>query len=134
MNRLILASAIALPALAAAPPSALSQVSGGLWEVSGVPGAEAPQRQCVVDVLVLAQYEHRGKTCSRSVLSDKDASALISYTCGGAGFGQSQVDVLTPRSLRISTQGISNQLPFNYVIQARRIGDCAKTASSSPHH
>ena len=78
MNRLILASAIALPALAAAPPSALSQVSGGLWEVSGVPGAEAPQRQCVVDVLVLAQYEHRGKTCSRSILSDKDASALIS--------------------------------------------------------
>jgi hypothetical protein len=134
MKRLILASLIALPALAAAEPSALAQVSGGLWEISGLPGADAPQRQCVVDVLALAQYEHRGKACSRSVLSDKGASALISYTCGGAGFGQSQVDVLTPRSLRISTQGISDQEPFNYVLQARRVGDCAKTASSSPHH
>lgn len=134
MKRLILASAIALPALAAAPPSALSQVSGGLWEVTGAPGADAPQRLCVADVRALAEYEHRGKTCTRSVLSDKGASALISYSCGNAGFGQAQIDVITPRSLRISTQGISDQLPFNYVLQARRVGDCAKTASASPHH
>jgi hypothetical protein len=57
----------------------------------------------------------------------------VQYTCGAAGFGRTQIDVLTPRSLRISTQGISDGLPFNYVMQARRMGDCTKSASSSRH-
>jgi hypothetical protein len=41
--------------------------------------------------------------------------------------------VLTPRSLRIATQGISGGLPFNYVLQARRVDDCAKSASVTRH-
>jgi len=37
---------------------------------------------------------------------------------------------VTPRSLRLDTQGISDGLPFHYVAQARRVGDCpAQTAS-----
>jgi hypothetical protein len=43
------------------------------------------------------------------------------------------MDVITPRALRISTQGISDQLPFNYVLQAHRIGECQKSASSTHH-
>jgi hypothetical protein len=137
MGRLtILAVAAAVPAvaaLAASPPSALSQVAAGMWEISGAPGAQAPVRQCVADVMALAQYEHRGRSCSRKVLSDGARSTLINYSCGSAGFGQSQIDVITPRSLRISTQGISEQLPFNYVLQARRVGDCTKNASVTHH-
>jgi hypothetical protein len=137
MGRLtLLAVATAVPAaaaLAASPPSALAQVAAGLWEISGVPGAEAPVRQCVSDVLALAQYEHRGRNCSRKVLSDRARSMLVNYSCGAAGFGQTQIDVITPRSLRISTQGISDQLPFNYVLQARRVGDCTKNASVTRH-
>jgi len=34
--------------------------------------------------------------------------------------------LITPRSIRIETQGISDNLPFNYVIQARRVGDCPR--------
>ena len=136
MRRLtILALAAALPAaaLAANPPSVLAQVAAGMWEISGVPGTQTPVRQCVSDILALSQYEHRGHACSRKVLSDAGRSTLINYTCGAAGFGQTQIDVLTPRSLRISTQGISDQLPFNYVLQARRVGDCTKTASVTHH-
>ena len=130
----ILALGLALPtAASAAVPAALAKVAGGLWEISGVPGAQTPVRQCVADILALAQYEHRGKNCSRSVLSDGPSSTKITYKCGGAGFGESQIDVITPRSLRISTQGISDQLPFNYVLQARRVGDCTKTASVTHH-
>ncbi|HET7605148.1 MAG TPA: hypothetical protein VFK28_03650 [Sphingomicrobium sp.] len=132
---LILAVATAAPAaaFAAAQPAALAQVAGGLWEISGAPGSDAPVRQCVADVVTLAQFEHRGQNCSRSVLKDGPSATRIEYKCGTAGFGQSQVDVLTPRSLRISTQGISEQLPFNYVLQARRVGDCTKTSSSTRH-
>jgi hypothetical protein len=132
---LILVLAIAAPAGASPPaqPSALAQVAGGLWEISGAPGSHAPVRQCVTDVLALAQFEHRGQNCSRSVLRDGPSSAKIEYQCGATGFGQSTVDVLTPRSLKISTQGISDQLPFNYVLQARRVGECTKTSSSTHH-
>ena len=118
---------------AATPPSALSKVAAGMWEVSGVPGSQTPVRQCFADILTLAQFEHRTRNCARTVLSDKGSSTLIDYRCGSADFGQSQIDVVTPRALRISTQGISAQLPFNYVIQARRVGDCDKNASSSRH-
>lgn len=131
----ILGAAIALPAaaLAASVPSALSQVASGVWEVSGAPGGQATIRQCFPDILTLAQFEHRNRNCSRTVLSDKDGSVTINYRCGPSDFGQSQIDVITPRSLRIATQGISDQLPFNYVIQARRVGDCEKSASSQRH-
>ena len=67
------------------------------------------------------------------MLADKGGSVTINYRCGPSDFGQSEIDVITPRSLRIATQGISGQLPFNYVIQARRVGDCEKSASSQRH-
>jgi hypothetical protein len=114
-------------------PSALAGASPGEWELTGVPGAKAPIRQCVTDLAMLAQFEHRGHRCTSSVLSDHGNSTVIQYSCGGAGFGRTQIDVLTPRSLRISTQGISDGLPFNYVLQARRLDDCVKSASSSRH-
>ena len=60
----------------------------------------------------------------RTVVSDRGSETLISYTCNGGGFGQSKVTLITPRSLRIETQGISEKLPFNYQLHARRIGGC----------
>ena len=135
MRGLILALMTVLPAtaLAAAQPSALANIAGGLWEISGAPGTHSPVRQCVGNVLALAQYEHRGRNCTRSVISDNGTKTKINYKCGSAGFGESEVEVITPRSLRISTQGISDQLPFNYVLQARRVGECTKSAPPTPH-
>jgi hypothetical protein len=123
-----------LPLTAAQRPSPLMQVSPGLWEISGIEGAKSPIRQCVGDIAVLAQFEHRGRNCARRVISTDETSTVIEYRCGGAGFGHSKIDVITPRNLRIETQGISDNLPFGYVLQARRIGDCsAKTSSASAH-
>ena len=125
--------AAALALVAAAQPSALAGTQPGLWEISGAPGASAPIRQCVADLTALARFEHRSKPCTSKVLKDSGGSIAIDYSCGGAGFGHSQIDVITPRSLRISTQGISDGLPFNYVLQARRIDDCPKNASFARH-
>ena len=118
---------------AAQQPAALSTTSAGEWELTGIQGAKAPVRQCVSDLMMLTQFEHRTHHCTSQVISDRGNSTVVQYSCGAAGFGRTQIDVLTPRSLRISTQGISDNLPFNYVLQARRIGDCAKSASSSRH-
>ena len=118
----VIAGALALTA--AQRPSALSATSAGLWEISGVPGAKAPAKQCVSEVISLAHYEHRQKNCPRNVLSDGPSSTVIQYNCPGGDFGRSKVTVLTPRSLKIETQGISDKLPFSYTLQARRVGDC----------
>ena len=82
---------------------------------------------------LLARFEHRAKACTSRTIRENGSVSAIDYKCGAAGFGESEVTLLTPRSLRISTQGISDGLPFNYVLQARRVGDCAKSASSSRH-
>jgi hypothetical protein len=128
LTLVLVGGAAALALSAAAQPSALGQAQPGLWEVSGVPGAGAPVRQCVADVGVLARFEHRMKSCSAKTLRDAGSSVAIEYSCGRAGFGHSEVTLLTPRSLRIGTQGISDGLPFNYVLQAHRIADCPVAA------
>ena len=127
----LLGSAVALAA--AANPSALSQAQPGLWEISGAPGTSAPVRQCVADIAALAHFEHRASNCTVKASKATGSSTAIEYSCGGAGFGHSEIDVLTPRSLRISTQGISGGLPFNYVLQARRVDDCTKNAAVIHH-
>ena len=119
--------------IAAREPSALAQATAGLWEIDGLPGGKRPVQQCISNVAVLAQFEHRGRHCSRNLISDSPGSSVIQYSCGSADFGRSQIDVITPRSLRISTQGISENLPFNYVLEARRLGDCPKNPSATRH-
>jgi hypothetical protein len=115
----------AIVALGAAQhPAALSQVSPGLWEIAGIPGAKSPLRECVADPIVLAQLEHRKRNCARKASSDSGSVTVINYTCSAGDFGSSKMTVITPRSMRIETQGISANLPFNYVLQARRVGDC----------
>ena len=126
-------TAVILTLGAAQRPAALAQTSGGLWELDGLPDARLPQRMCVADTSVLAQYEHRGQMCARLVISNTPTVTVIHYTCPNGGFGRTKLTLLTPRSLRIETQGISDNLPFNYVIQARRIGECGPRQSASRH-
>ena len=128
------ALALAGAAWAAAPrPAALSGAAPGLWEIAGLPGAKAPAKECVAELATLVQYEHRKANCTSHVLSDRGNSAVISYECRGGGFGRSAITAITPRSLRIETQGISDGMPFNYVLQARRVGECPGGASPQAH-
>ena len=123
-------AAIVAAALAAAAPRpmALSKAAPGQWEIAGLPGSKMPARQCVGDPISLSQFEHRSQTCSRTIISDSASSTVVEYNCKAAGFGRTKLTLLTPRSLRIETQGISEGLPFNYVLQARRLGDCTTAA------
>ena len=109
----------------AAMPRALSSAAGGLWEVSKSANGHDATRICVPSPDVLAQFEHRQKHCSRTIVSDSGTETLISYNCPGGGFGQSKMKLITPRTLRIDTQGISENLPFHYQLHARRVGECA---------
>ena len=139
MARFMSASILAAAALAvatmvaAARPTALAQAAPGLWEISGYPGTRGPVRECFGDLSLLAQYEHRRQSCTSSIVSDRPPSSVVQYSCPGGGFGRSTLTMITPRSIRIETQGISDNLPFNYVLQARRVGDCPSHSSASAH-
>jgi len=126
-----LAAALALGA--ATRPVALAPALPGMWEFVGVQGSHIPARECVADLSVLARFEHRTNSCSVTLTRDGLSATVADYSCAGGGFGHSEIEVVTPRSLRISTQGISGGSPFNYVLQARRVGDCAKPASVIRH-
>jgi hypothetical protein len=110
--------------VAASVPRALAPALGGLWEVSRSATGHNPTRICVASPDLLAQFEHRQQRCERTVVSDSGSETLITYNCPGGGFGQSKMTLITPRTLRIDTQGISDNLPFHYQLHARRIGSC----------
>ena len=114
-------------------PALFGQIAPGLWEISGLSGAKVPTRECVMDTAALARYEHRSRACTMKVTSDSPTSTVVDYSCGGAGFGHTKIDLITPRSLRIETQGVSDNLPFSYVLQARRVGDCPPVNTAARH-
>lgn len=103
------------------PPA---MTGAGLWEVARKASGHSSQRLCLTNPAILAQWEHRRAQCRRTVVSAGENRAEVSYTCGGGEFGTSDVRALTPRALRIETQGISRGYPFAYVLHARRMGDC----------
>lgn len=116
-------AALLLTLAAAQRPASLANIEGGLYEIDRL-GPGGRPRICIADPMVFASYEHRGRACTRVVISDGPGGAVIHYTCSGGGFGQSTVKALTPRSLRVETQGIADNAPFQYVFQARRVGNC----------
>lgn len=107
-----------------AAPRAIAPARGGYWQVADSPKGAPHHRLCLVDPIMLSQWEHRGGRCSRKVLSDKGNKTVIEYSCADGGFGRSELSLLTPRTIRVATQGISGGAPFNYVLHARRVGNC----------
>jgi len=121
-SRISAAGLVLLALTAAVRPGVFAQAAPGLWEVSRSDGGR--RNICIADTVVLAQYEHLKGRCTREVIRDQGRLAEISYSCPGGGFGSSKVEQITPRALRVETQGISAGAPFHYVLQARRIGSC----------
>jgi len=112
---------IALLAGGANLPSAM--VGPGEWEVSKS-ATGSGERVCLSDPAVLMQWEHRGEQCDQTLLTSSNDRAEVHYTCPGGGFGTSHVESLTPRSVRVDSQGISDRYPFALTIYAHRIGPC----------
>ena len=111
--------------IAAVSPRALAPAAGGLWAVSTDATGHNSEQVCISSPEVLAMWEHRTGRCTPEVISDDSSVARIRYTCSDGGFGDSKVTLITPRTMRIDTQGISGGLPFHYQRHARRVGHCS---------
>jgi hypothetical protein len=123
-----------LPALAgltllgAAPPAprALAGVQPGLWEVSRSAVGHGAKQICFRDMLALASAGHPGESCARRVLSDEQGKLVLYLACPGGEFARSRISVLTPRSLKLESQGVHRGAPFDLTLHARRVGSCSR--------
>lgn len=119
--RLVVCAAFALLVGGASLPSAM--VGPGEWEVSKS-ATGGGERVCLSDPAILMQWEHRTEQCDRDILSSSPDRAEVHYSCPGGGFGTSHVESLTPRSVRVDSQGIADRYPFALTIYAHRVGPC----------
>lgn len=104
--------------------AALKTLQPGMWELRQR-GATAPaQRICLGDPVALVQLRHASATCSRYVIENKPDRATVHYTCPGAGHGRTSIRVETRQLIRVESQGIAQNAPFNVAYEGRRVGSC----------
>jgi len=114
--------AVALLVGGASLPSAM--IGPGEWLISRTLADEGGEKICLTDPALLMQWEHRTRQCTRVILTSSADRAEVQYTCTGGEFGTSRVEMLTPRSVKINAQGISDGYPFAFTLHARRVGPC----------
>ncbi|WP_309611661.1 DUF3617 family protein [Sphingomonas sp.] len=117
-------------AVRAVEPGGIAAAQPGLWDVSRSATGAKPVRVCLADPAWLAQWEDRGAACKRELLTEQANVVTFDYRCTGGAFGRAEMTLLTPRSLKVHTQGISGGLPFDETLYARRAGNCPQTLST----
>lgn len=112
---------------AAAPggPLAFARIHAGGWQLRTLDGSAPVRRICLTDPSELIQLRHPGAPCSRFMLENEANSTTVHYTCTGAGYGRTTIKVETGDLIRIESQGLINQAPFQVAIEGRRTGECS---------
>lgn len=101
----------------------LDQLESGRWEMRERTGTP-PRRLCVASGRHLIQLRHPGANCDSFVVEDGPVQVVVQYTCQGRGYGRTRVRRETDRLVQIDSQGIADGLPFDFSVEARRVGEC----------
>ena len=107
--------------------SLLETLDRGLWELRAVGGggaSSAVDRICLGDPGRLTQIQHNDVVCSRYVVRSSPTSVTVSYSCKGQGQGLTTIRKESGRLIQIQSQGIRNNSPFSFSVEARRAGTC----------
>jgi hypothetical protein len=102
----------------------LDGIESGNWELRSRSAGGAPQRMCIDHARRFIQLRHQADACDRFVVEDGANNVTVQYTCRGRGYGRTHIRRETSRLVQIDSQGIANGLPFEFTVEARRIGDC----------
>lgn len=117
--------ALAVPAVAQAPTLAmLGQIEPGRWELRMRAPESGVRHVCVQDGRELIQLRHPWPNCQKVVVRDTTLEVAVQYTCKGHGYGLTRIRRETARLVQVDSQGIVDGLPFAFVAEGRRIGDC----------
>ncbi len=118
-------AAVAAPAPTASVDfAALDGLEKGQWELRARGESSAPRRICLGEPRQLLQTEHPGLQCRRFVVADKTSEISVTYDCGGAGNGRTDLRIETARLVQIQSQGVAGGAPFSHAIEGRRVGVC----------
>ncbi|MFC4292663.1 DUF3617 domain-containing protein [Sphingorhabdus arenilitoris] len=105
----------------------LGTLEPGLWQFKAVGGGApaTPVRQmCVKNQERLVQIQHGARDCEHYVVRGNAATMTVSYSCNGAGQGLTSIRKESARLIHIDSQGIHNNAPFSFTVEARRVAAC----------
>lgn len=106
--------------------SLLDSLDRGLWQLRAVGGGNsaAVDKLCVGDPARFTQIQHGDTPCTRYVIRSTPNSVTVSYTCRGYGQGLTTIRKESGGLIQIQSQGIRNNSPFSFSVEARRTGAC----------
>ncbi|WAC24144.1 DUF3617 domain-containing protein [Blastomonas sp. SL216] len=103
----------------------LNKLQPGLWNLKERGSADASDKLCVRDARKLLQLRHRDQQCSRFVVSDEPDEVTVTYRCPGGGSGRTTIKYEGRGLVQIDSQGIAQNSPFAFALEARYAGACA---------
>lgn len=115
------------PAAAGTPASPPKALEPGEWELrERVSEGEKGEvrRVCLAELRQLIQLRHGRSQCKRLTVDEGAKHLSVSYDCGSAGSGRTDLRLETPRLVQIRTQGIADGAPFSLTLEGRRLGAC----------
>ena len=104
----------------------LDRLTPGMWEIR-MRDSRQTERVCLDDGRRLIQLRHPNLACRQFVVEDEPGTVTVHYTCQGQGSGRTHLRFETPRLVQIESAGVASRLPFDFVAEARRTGDCGKS-------
>lgn len=102
----------------------LSGLQKGSWTLKARGSSESGKRVCLGDPIALTQIQHGKASCSRYVIEDKPNMLRVSYKCGAQGHGVTTIRRESSGLVQVQSQGIANNAPFSFNMEARRTGSC----------
>lgn len=116
---------LAAPAFGQSRPLAmLDRLDAGKWELR-MREDGARTTLCIPNGRRLIQLRHPNEACDRLVIEDAPNQVAVQYTCRGRGYGLTRIRRETNQLVQIESQGIAEGLPFDFTVEARRVGSCA---------
>lgn len=115
------------PAIGGGPASPLKGLEPGEWELrERAPDDGSPdvRRLCLADIRQLIHIRHPRSQCKRLTVDEAANRLSVSYDCGSAGSGRTDLRVETPKLLQLRVQGITDGAPFSLAMEGRRLGAC----------
>lgn len=118
-------SGFAIAAPAQTPGLAvLDGLMHGEWTLKERGSTDAGQKVCLGNPELLLQIQHSNMACTRYVIENSPKKLRVSYKCGGAGHGVTEIKQESSALVQIYSQGIRNNAPFSFSAEGRRTGRC----------
>jgi len=102
----------------------LDDLDHGSWELRIRGESGQTQHICLENGRRLIQLKHPALSCSQQIVESGANEVTVQYTCPGQGYGRTHIRRENNRLVQIDSQGIAQRLPFAFVAEARRVGEC----------